>query len=137
MQRRAGSPARKRFEDRFLFIIVPLIVLDAVLGFWGFRYHHLQPAGALAYLCAVMQSIPFVGFIVVLGIYLGEEKDEFLKSLHVQSLLWGIGATLAVTTFWGSMEKFTQVQHMDVAMVQFLFGIAYLIALAVNAWRYR
>jgi hypothetical protein len=137
MQRRVGSPARKRFEDRFLFIIVPLFVLDAVLGFWGFRYHHLQPSGVLAYLCAILQSLPFVGFIVILGIYLAEEKDEFVKNVQVQSLLWGIGATLAVTTIWGGMEKFTQVPHMDVAMVQFLFGIAYIVALAGNGWRYR
>jgi hypothetical protein len=137
MERRVSSPAKKRFEDRFLFIIVPLLFLDAVLGFWGFRYHHLEPNGVLAYLCAVLQSLPFVGFIVVLGIYLAEEKDEFQKSVLVQSLLWGIGATLAVTTFWGSMEKFSQAPHLDAAMVPFVFGIAYIIALAANAWRYR
>jgi hypothetical protein len=137
MERRLGNPAKKRFEDRFLFAILPLLFLDAVLGFWGFRYHHLHLPGVLGWLCAILQSLPFVGFFVFYGIYLAEEKDEFQRSVLVQSLLWGIGATLTVTTFWGSMEKFSEVPHMDVSLVQFVFVISYIIAGAVNKWRCR
>ena len=132
-----GSPARYRFEDRFLFFIVPLFVLTGILDIWGFHYHHLHPAGALAVLCAAVQSSPIIGFIVIIGLYLAEEKDEFQKSVLVQSMLWAIGATLAVTTFWGSMEKFSQAPHMDIASVQFLFFLVYIVALAANRWRYR
>jgi len=137
MERRVISPARSRFFDRFLFFIVPLFFLDGILGFWGFHYHHLQPTGGLAYLCAALQSLPIVGFIVVVGFYLAEEKDDFQRAIYIQSLLWGTGATLAVTTFWGSMEKYSQVPHMDVSLVQFVFGIVMSVAAAVNAWRYR
>lgn len=137
MERQISSPANKRFQDRFLFVIVPLIFLDAGLGIWGFRFHHLHLAGVLGYLCAILQSLPFVGFIVIYGIYLAEEKDEFVKSILVQSLLWGTGVTLSVTTFWGSLEKFSEAPHMDVSLVQFVFVISYIIAGVVNKWRYR
>jgi len=136
-ERRVSSPANYRFEDRFLFVVVPLFMLDAALGFFGFHYHHLQPVGALAIVCAVLQSLPIVACIVVFGLYLGEEKDEFQKGILVQSMLWSTGATLAVTTFWGSMEKYSQAPRMDVALVQFVFCIVYIVALAVNGWRYR
>ncbi len=132
-----GSPAKYRFEDRFLFIVVPLFVLDGILGIWGFHYHHLHPASVLAVLCATVQSSPIIAFIVIIGLYLAEEKDEFQKSILVQSMLWAIGVTLAATTFWGSMEKFSQAPHMDIASVQFLFFLVYIVALAAYRWRYR
>ena len=132
-----GSPAQYRFQDRFLFFIVPLFVLDAILGYWGFHYHHLHPAGALAVLCAAVQSSPIIAFIVILGLYLAEEKDEFQKSILIQSMLWAIGVTLAVATFCGSLEKFSQGPRVDIASVQFLFFLVYIVALAVNRWRYR
>ncbi len=133
----AGSPAKYRFGDRFLFIVVPLFVLDGILGFWGFHYYHLHPAGALAVLCAALQSSPIIAFIVVIGLYLAEEKDEFQRSILVQSMLWAIGATLAVATFCGSMEKYSQGPRVDIASVQFLFFLVYIVALAANRWRYR
>jgi hypothetical protein len=37
----------------------------------------------------------------------------------------------------GGMEKYSQVAHMDVAEVQFVFVIGMCASLAVNAWRYR
>jgi len=137
MNRRVGSPAKYRFEDRFLFFIVPLFVLDGVLGFWGFHYHHLHPTGALAVLCAALQSSPIIAFIFIVALYLAEEKDEFQKAVLVQSMLWAIGATLAVTTFWGSMEKYSQAPHMDISWVQFLFWAVMIIAIVANRWRYR
>ena len=137
MNRHSGSPAKYRFEDRVLFLIVPLSVLDGILGFWGFHYHHLHPAGALAVLCASVQSSPIIAFIIILGLYLAEEKDEFQKAVWVQSMLWATGATLSVTTFWGSMEKYSQVRHLDISWVQFLFCVAMIAAIGANRWRYR
>jgi hypothetical protein len=137
MERRVGSPARYRFDDRFLFIIVPLFLLDAVLGGWAFHYRHFHPTGILVYVCAALQSMPIIAFIVVLGLYLAEETDEFMRALWVQSLLWGTGATLAVTTFCGAMEKYGQATHMGGGMIPFVFYIAMIASLAVNTWRNR
>jgi hypothetical protein len=137
MERRISSPAKYRFEDRVLFFIVPLFPLVFILSFWGFHYYHIHLAGSLAYLCAFMTSLPILGFIVVYGLYLAEEKDEFQRAICVQSMLWGIGATLAVTTFWGSLEKIAPVPHMDISSVQFLFLVVMVIAQWLIRWSYR
>lgn len=135
MERRVGSPARYRFDDRFLFIIVPLYLLDAVLGGWAFHYRHLHPAGALVYVCAALQSMPLIAFMVVLGLYLAEETDEFMRAFWVQSLLWGTGAVLAATTFWGAMEKYGQPAHVGMGMVQFVFYFYIALCSISRCWR--
>jgi len=58
---------------------------------------------------------------VVVGLYLAEEKDEFQRTVLIQSMLWGMGATLAVTSVWGFLENFVQVAHFDLYLVFPLF----------------
>jgi len=137
MERRIYSSAKYRYEDRVLFFIVPLFPVSFIIDILGFHYYHLHLTGILAYLCAFVFSLLILGFIFVFGLYLAEETDEYERALCVQSMLWGIGATLAVTTFWGSLEKFAQVPRLDVTWVQFLFLGVMGIALLVNRWRYR
>jgi hypothetical protein len=138
MESRISSPARNRAEDRVLFIVIPLFVLDAILGIWGFHYHHLHPTGLFAYLCAFIATLPCFAYILVYGLYLAEEKDEFQHWLTVQSMLWGIGVTLSVTTFWGMLEKYDPtVSRMDISSVQFLFLCVAAVSLLVYRWRYR
>ena len=110
--------------------------MDGILGFWGFHHYHLHPTGALSYICATLNSLPILGLIVVYGLYLAEEKDEFQRMILVPSVLWSIGATLAVSTFSGSLEKYGQPSHLDIASVQFLFLGAMGIGFVVNSWRY-
>ncbi len=137
MECRVGSPAKFRFEDRVLFFVVPLFFLDAILGIWGFHYHHLHPDGALAVVCAALQSSPIIAFIVIAGLYLAGETDDFQKTVLVQSILWGIGVTLAVTTFCGSLEKYGYLRQMDVSWVQILFFVTVIVSTLVARWRYR
>jgi hypothetical protein len=72
---------------------------------------HGHPRGVLAYLLALMPAIPCIGLLAVFGLYLAEEKDEFQRMLGVQSMLWGIGGTLSVTTVWGFLQSFTHIPH--------------------------
>jgi hypothetical protein len=54
-------------------------------------------------------------------LYLAEEKDEFVRNMQIQSLLGGIGGTLAVVSVWGFLENFTHVRHLDLFLVYPLF----------------
>ena len=98
-------------EDRMLFIGMPLLVANIAMAIWGIGYRHLT--GVPAYLPAILVALPGVAFIVIFGLYLSEEQDEFQRNLWVQSLLWGIGATLTVITFWGSLVEFELAKGAD------------------------
>jgi len=105
------------------------------LSVWEFKHGH--PTGAVAYLLAILPSIPIIGGLVVVGIYLAEEKDEFQRTILVQSMLWGIGGTLAVTSVWGFLENFVKVVHFDLYLVFPLFWFFVGIFTAVLKARYR
>jgi len=96
-----------------------LYVAFLCLAVSEFRRGH--PTGAVAYLLAVLPSIPIIGTIASVGLYLAEEKDEFQRTVLVQSMLWGIGATLAATSVWGFLENFVAVRHMEPFLVYPMF----------------
>jgi hypothetical protein len=136
MSPHVGSPARYRFEDRFLFVIVPLYVL-VVMMYFSLSHFHLHPTRIWAVLCAAVLSSPGIGFIFCIGLYLSEEKDEFQRALLVQSILWALGVTICVALFWFALGTFIQVPRMKFASEQFLFVMVYLVSLWVARWRYR
>lgn len=112
------NSAARRYLYRF-FTAMAFYIVFLVTAVWAFSRYHLT--GALAYLLAVLPALPIVAMVVVVGLYLAEEKDEFQRTVLVQSLLWGIGATLSVTTVWGFLENFVQVPHLDLYLVFPLF----------------
>lgn len=128
------NPAIKRYMWRFSAAIT-LYVAFLCLAVWEFRRGH--PTGVLAYALAVLPSIPIIGTIVAVGMYLAEEKDEFQRTVLVQSMLWGIGATLAVTSVWGFLENFVSVPHMDLFLVYPLFWAIVGMSAPVLKARYR
>ena len=136
MNRYSGSPARYRYEDRFLFIVMPLLALVGIL-MWGSVHFHWNPVGVLAVACAAVVCLPFCAMYVIVGLYLAEEEDDFQKSIVVRSMLWGIGVTLMATTFWGALEIFAHVPSIDVHWVQFVFFPSFGVAALVGRWRYR
>jgi hypothetical protein len=112
------NPAVRRYTFRFIAVML-LYAAFLILAVWVFKHYH--PTGGVAYLLAVLPSLPIIGGLAVVGIYLTEEKDEFQRTVLVQSMLWGIGATLAVTSVWGFLENFVPVWHFDLYLVFPLF----------------
>ena len=114
------NAAMRRYTVRFL-AVMSLYALFLVGTVWSFV--HLHPTGLPAYLLAILPSLPIIGALVVVGLYVSEEKDEFLRSVFLQSMIWSIGATLTVTTVWGFLENFVQVPHMELYLVFPLFWL--------------
>jgi hypothetical protein len=112
------NPAIRRYLVRFL-ITMSFYVIFLVTAVEAFHRYH--PTGALAYVLAILPALPVIGVIVIVGLYLREEKDEFQRAVLVESMMWGIGATLSVTTAWGFLENFVPVPHFDLFMVFPLF----------------
>ena len=103
-----ASPAARRYNVRF-FIAMGIYVIAT---FCVARYiHSIHPGGALVYILAVLPAVPILAVIVIIGMYLAEEKDKFQRTVLIQSMLWSIGLTLATTTVWGFLEIFAGIVH--------------------------
>ena len=129
-----NNPAQRRYFRRFAVAML-LYVLLLVPAVWGFV--HYRPTGVLAYLLAVLPALPILGMLAVVGLYLAEEKDEFVRNMQIQSLLGGIGGTLAVVSVWGFLENFTNVRHLDLFLVYPLFWVFVGISTVVVSLRYK
>jgi hypothetical protein len=112
--------------------LVALLAIGAKAAF-----HAWSPKGAVAYLIAVLPAVPIVWMLIATGAYLAEEKDEFLRMIQVQCLLYGIGGTLAVTTVWAYLEDFVRAPRMDLIWVFPMFWMFVAISYPVVKARYR
>ena len=121
-----NNPAVRRYLWRFLATML-LYIAFLVLAVWIFVHYH--PAGPLAWLLAFLPALGIIAQIAAFGMYLSEEKDEFMRTVQMQSMVGGIGATLAATTIWGYMEKYVHAPHLDLIWLYLIFwgfaGISY------------
>lgn len=128
------SPAMRRYLGRFTPVMVLyVVVLSATL--WAINT--LAPKGPLLWALAVAPALPLVACIVVMGLYLVEEKDELPRAVTVESMLWGIGATLTLTTVWGFLENADVLPHFQTYLAFPLFCGAQGLAQLFVARRYR
>ncbi len=67
--------------------------------------------------------MPLVATLAIVGLYIAEESDEFERSIIVQSMLWGLGGALSVSTIWGFLEDFAQAPHISTFYVYVMFWI--------------
>jgi hypothetical protein len=92
---------------RYVYRLAPTMALYIVFLFIAkWLFHHLHPTGLIVYLLAVLPALPLIGALAIVGLYIAEESDEFERSIIVQSMLWGLGAALSISTIWGSLEDF-------------------------------
>ncbi|HEX4693273.1 hypothetical protein [Sphingomonas sp.] len=104
------SPAAKRYSRRVL--IVSLVYVVCLLGaVYGFKHHLFS--GPIAWIVAVLPGLSIVGVFVSIGLYLVEERDEYLRVLMVRQTLWASGFALSIATIWGFLESFELVGHVE------------------------
>lgn len=102
------NPAQRRYLWRFFPAMAGyVIVLFACT--WAIR--EWEPQGALLLGLAVAPALPILAVIAIMGLYLAEERDEFIRDRLVISMIGGIGVTLAVMTVWGFLENGADVGH--------------------------
>jgi hypothetical protein len=96
------GPVMKRYRRRLAAAMIAyFLVLVGSLSL--LREGHLT--GPLLWIVAAAPAIPILGVLVAMGLYLKEEPDEFERMIHVESMLWGLGAVLAVSTVWGFLAN--------------------------------
>ena len=99
------TPAQKRYKKRMWAAMAAYVVL-VVAATYVLRRDLV--AGPAAWLLALTPAAAILGVIAAMGLYLKEEDDEFQRAVVVEGLLWGIGATLALTTVWGFLEVYVE-----------------------------
>lgn len=102
------SPAQRRYIRRFIPAICAYVVI--LMGSaWLQKIHH--PEGAALFVLSLAPALPLLAVIAVMGLYLAEESDEFVRNRLVTAMIGGIGILLAVTTVWGFLEEGGLVAH--------------------------
>ena len=103
-----GSPALMRYNTRFM-----AAMLAYVLGMLiAMALHNdAMPAGPLAYAVALLPTLPALAMILVMGRYLVEETDEYLRHRASLSAIIGLGLVLVIGTVWGFLETFGLAPH--------------------------
>lgn len=97
------SPAGRRYLKRFIPAMVAYLVL--IFGA-SFAFRDPGLSGPLAWAIAVAPALPIVAVIAIMGLYIKEETDEFQRRILIESMLWGFGVTLTVTTVSGFLEMY-------------------------------
>lgn len=116
------GPVMKRYRSRlavammayFLFLIGSLSLLRGG-----------EITGPLLWIVAAAPAIPILGVLVAMGLYLKEEPDEFERMIHVEAMLWGLGAVLGVSTVWGFLANADVVPKPPLFLVFPLFCLAW------------
>jgi len=129
-----SNAAQKRYTTRML-VAALFCILFSCIAVVGVRHFHVR--GGAAYALAILPALPIVAALVGTGAYLNEEKDEFQRTLYIQSLLGGIGGTLALTTIWGFLEDFVLAPHLRPTWIYPFFWIFVALAFPVVRLRYR
>jgi len=125
MKGKIDNPARYRMEGRGIRILAVWFLVALLATLWA--QHHLT-GRVLAYFLATLFSVPIVASVIVFGLYLREEKDEFERTVITLSMVWGIGGTLAATSFWGFLESYGQAPHFGPFGVFAIFAVCNKIA---------
>ncbi|HWG17185.1 MAG TPA: hypothetical protein VN678_04945 [Acidobacteriaceae bacterium] len=127
---RATKGYRLRLAATMATYLICLATTVRILG----RHH---PEGWVAYGLALLPALPVVGAIGVIGIYLTEEKDEYQRTVIVQSMLWALGLTMATLTVWGFLELFAGVAHFQTYLAFPLFWVMAAVVSPFVRMRYR
>ena len=105
----AITAARRRYNRSALVLAIGYML--ALFGVVSFFRNHPDASDGSAYIIAVLPALPILGVFFVLGRYLVEERDEYLKMLLVRQGLIATALTLSVATIWGFLENFGLVRH--------------------------
>jgi hypothetical protein len=128
------SPLQRRAMGFFGANLLMTALLSMLTHDW-FKPEHLSVF--LAYLLAVLPTIPVIGIIVVVSRYLTRETDEFIRMIVVQAILWGLGVTMAVDTFLGGLLIYPTLTQLIPFLNIDLFCVVTGIAVRVQLWRNR
>jgi hypothetical protein len=124
-----STPAGKRYQRRVIQAMS--IYLAMVLGAVTLVKHtHLH--GWVLYTVALLPALPMLAMLAALGVYLQEEKDEYVRMLTMRSLLAGTAALLAVLVVNDFLRSISGAGALPVFTSWMVFFVVFGVAQAVQ-----
>ena len=102
------------------------ILLQAIL-----ERHH--PSLATRYGMAVLSIAPVIMTIILIARYLQGEKDEYLRNLVVQSMLWGLGMVMVADSFFSYVDLHSTIIPFG-SLSMDIFVVTATITLEIKLW---
>lgn len=128
------TKASQRYTKRTLLVMTAYVVI--LLGVTLY-FRQARPTGVVAYVAAILPALPIVAVFALLGRYMVEEQDEYLRMLLVRQSLFATAFAMTIATMWGFLESFDLVPHVDAYYVAILWFAGNGIAGCANALRAR
>jgi small-conductance mechanosensitive channel len=128
------TPAARRYMKRFVPTMIGYVV--AVMG-TSIAVDRLHPAGALLVTLSILPALPILALLLVIGLYVREETDEYLRQRIVSAMLIGIGAVLAVASVLGFLQIYRAIGQVDVFWAFPIWCGVWGAAQCIMAWRDR
>ena len=97
------SPALRRYNTRMLAASMAYTLGMGAAVAISNRY---EPGPALSFAITLLPTVPTLAMIWVMGRYLIEETDEYLRHRASMASLIGLGLVLSLGSFWGFLETF-------------------------------
>ncbi len=118
MSSSCASRASIRYGARI--IVLSLIYAACLIGaVYAFRFHLV--AGTAAWFVGALPALPIIGIFAAIGLYLVEERDEYLRMMVTRQTLWASGFSLSLATVWGFLESFGLAGHIPAYWVSVLW----------------
>jgi len=128
------SKAEKQYVRRITVTMAAYLLL-VFAATWAVRHAHVQ--GWLLYVCAVVPSLAIFRLLHVVGMYLKEETDEFVRQQMVNSILWGTAAVLGLSAFTDFLRSYTGKGDLPPFTVFIVFWMVFALAQGVQSLRNR
>jgi hypothetical protein len=124
-----------QFQRRFLALFSASILLTALITMFThdyFRHQHHSTSGLLAWILALLPSLPFLGTIILALRYISRERDEFIRAQVLFALLQGSFVTLAFTVVYAFFENYLKIPGAPAMTYVDVFLVASMIALRIH-----
>ncbi len=129
-----STTASKRYQRRTAWTMSGYVLV--VFGTaWEVRHHFLH--GWLLYLLAVLPALPVIFSVVLMGRYLQEETDEYLRVQTTRSILVGTAALLATIVVNDFIRSYTEASGVPPFAGFVIFCVAFGLAQMVQTLRNR
>ena len=128
------TPAARRYIKRFVPTMIAYVVFVMATSLIVAKLH---PSGAALVALSILPALPILGVLLVIGLYVREESDEYVRQRLVTAMLFGIGVVMAVATVLGFLQIYHAIGQVDVFLGFPIWCASWGLAQCAMAWRDR